>query len=255
MKEEQKELSQKPHRKKKTHRVYAAIVLVLGIAIITLFILLLFYVQRIEITGNRYCSDKEIAEAIQNDRFSVNTLYVMAKYAAGKGELPVCVESMDVRLKNPWTLHVTVTEKELAGYFERNKKRVYFDKDGLVVLHGYAVFEDVPKVEGIKFKNVKLYHKLTCDNTQVFDEIYRTKKELEKNDLSTEKIRYINDRIYVYIGKTCVSLGTDVTSDKVAQIQPILKKLKKKKGTLHLENYSQGNETITFAIGEFPKEN
>ena len=61
--------------------------------------------------------------------------------------------------------------------------------------------------------------------------------------------------MYVYIGKVCISLGTEVTSDKMAQIQPILKKLGKKKGTLHLENYLSGNETITFAIGEFPKEN
>ena len=48
---------------------------------------------------------------------------------------------------------------------------------------------------------------------------------------------------------------SEITSDKMSQIQPILKELGKKKGTLHLENYSSGNETITFAIGEFPKEN
>ena len=48
---------------------------------------------------------------------------------------------------------------------------------------------------------------------------------------------------------------TEVTEEKIAQIPPIMKKLKKKKGTLHLENYSAGNETITFAIGEFPEEN
>ena len=34
-----------------------------------------------------------------------------------------------------------------------------------------------------------------------------------------------------------------------------LEKLEEQEGTLHLENYSAGNETITFAIGEFPKEN
>ena len=58
----------------------------------------------------------------------------------------------------------------------------------------------------------------------------------------------------MYIGKVCVSLGLDVTSEKIAQIKPILKKLEDKEGTLHLENYSGGNDTITFAIDEFPEE-
>ena len=46
----------------------------------------------------------------------------------------------------------------------------------------------------------------------------------------------------------------EVTVEKIAQIKPILEKLEEQEGTLHLENYSAGNETITFAIGEFPKE-
>ena len=78
---------------------------------------------------------------------------------------------------------------------------------------------------------------------------------MKKNEIPIKKILYIGDRMHVYTGRICVSLGTDVTTEKIAQIKPIKKKLKKKKGTLHLENYSIGNETITFAIGEFPKEN
>lgn len=255
MREEQQVIKQKPGKKKKTHRVYAAIVLALGVVIISLAILILFYVQRIEIKGNQYCSDQEIAQAIQNDKYSINTIYIVAKYAMGKGEIPVAVENMEVKMKNPWTISVTVEEKQIIGYFEKNKKRVYFDKEGIVVLHGYAILADVPKIQGVKFKNIKLYHKLKCEDPGVFEKLYQTIQELEKQELSTKKILFSKSRVYVYIGKTCVSLGTDITSEKVAQIQPILKKLKKKKGTLHLENYSAGNETITFAIGEFPKEN
>lgn len=255
MREEQQGIKQKPRKKKKTHRVYAAIVLILGFVIICLAILILFYVQRIEIKGNQYCNDQEIVEAIQDDRYSINTLYIVAKYAMGKGAVPAAVEDMQVKLKNPWTISVEVKEKQIIGYIEKNKKRVYFDKEGMVVLHGYAILADIPLVKGVQFKNIKLYHQLKCENPKVFEKINQTVQEFNKQELYTKKIVFSKNRIYAYIGKTCISLGTEVTTEKVAQIKPILKKLKKKKGTLHLENYSAGNETITFAIGEFPKEN
>jgi len=254
MREEHHENENRPRKKKKSHKIYAAIVLILGIIIICLSVLILFYVQRIEIKGNQYCTDKTIAEAVQNDRFSVNTLYVMGKYAMGKGEIPAGLESMDVKLKNPWTLSVTVKEKQSIGYIEYKKQRVYFDKDGLVLIQGLAIVKDVPLVEGIQFKNIKLHQTMECENPNVFGEISQTTQELKKQELAADRIVYIDERIHVYIGKVCVSLGLDVTSEKIAQVKPILKKLEDKEGTLHLENYSGGNDTITFAIDEFPEE-
>ena len=72
--------------------------------------------------------------------------------------------------------------------------------------------------------------------------------------MSTEKIICKAARIYVFAGKVCISLGNQVTPEKVAQISPILEKLEGKEGTLHLETYSTSQETITFDVGEYPKE-
>lgn len=77
-------------RRKKSHRVYAFFVIVLGLAIIALAVLLLFHVQKIEIKGNEYCADKEILEAVQSDKFSTNSLYVVGKYLLGKGRCTDC---------------------------------------------------------------------------------------------------------------------------------------------------------------------
>ena len=71
-------------RRKKSHRVYAFFVIVLGLAIIVLALLLLFHVQKIEIEGNEYCGDKEIVEAVQNDRFSTNSRFVAVIYCLVK---------------------------------------------------------------------------------------------------------------------------------------------------------------------------
>ena len=65
------------NRKKKSHRIYAFFVLTLGIMIIVLSMLLLFHIQKIEVKGNNYCTDKEIVDLAKNDRFSNNSLYVL----------------------------------------------------------------------------------------------------------------------------------------------------------------------------------
>ncbi|MGN1267259.1 MAG: FtsQ-type POTRA domain-containing protein, partial [Dorea sp.] len=100
-------------KKKKTHRLYAAIVLGLGIAIISLTIVLLFHIQKIEIKGAEYCTEKEIQAIVQNDKLSSNALYVVGKYAIGRGETLPCLESIKVGLKRPWVLKVTIEEKPI----------------------------------------------------------------------------------------------------------------------------------------------
>ena len=97
MGKEKRQKEEKPgKRKKKSHRLYALVVLLLGIAIIALGVLILFYVQKIEISGNEYCTDQEIVDTVQSDKYSINTLYILGKYALGYGEQLPCLESMEV---------------------------------------------------------------------------------------------------------------------------------------------------------------
>lgn len=251
---EQKEEQPRRRRKKKGHRLYALFVIILGLAIIVLALLLLFHVQKVEIEGNEYCTDGEILEAVQNDRFSGNSLYVAGKYLLGKGKKPPCLDSMKVGLKTPWTLRVTVEEKQIVGYVYDGQEYAYFDKEGLVVKKDDIYIEGVPCVEGIEVKEIQLYKPLESENSQIFEEILEASDELKKDDLSTNKIICQDSRIYLYIGKVCVSLGNHVTPEKIAQIAPILEKLEDREGTLHLENYAEGKETVTFDVGEFPEE-
>lgn len=247
---------QKKHRKKKKkHRLYAAIVLTLGIAIIALTILLLFNIQKIEIKGNEYCTDKEVQQVVQSDKLSKNSLYVVVKYAIGRGETLPCFESLKVGLKNPWTLKITVEEKPIVGCLSDDKEHVYFDKEGLVVRQGTTVIEGVPTVEGIDLSNVKLYKKLESGKTKILEEVLEASDEAKKYELSIDKIVCDEGKIYLHIGKICVNLGSNATAEKIAQISPIIEKLGNKAGTLHLENYSAGNGTITFEIAEETEEN
>lgn len=243
-------------KKKKSHRLYAFVVILLGLAILCLGAVLLFNIQRIEVFGNEYCSDRDIIQTVQNDKYSVNSLYVYGKYALGYGEKLPCLEEIKVGFSLPWVLRIEVKEKQIIGFFYSGEQEyAYFDKEGLIVKKDSTYIEGVPYVEGISVGDIKLYEPIKSEKSKIFEEILETSQELKKHNLETEKIVCKNDRIYLYIGQVCVSLGNNVTSEKIAQISPIIEKLEGKAGTLHLENYSPERATITFDKEEIPEEN
>lgn len=241
-------------RKKKGHKLYAFTVLFLGILIILTGAVVLFYVQEIEIDGNDYCTDREILEAVQNDKYSVNSLYVLGKYMLGRGEKPPCLEEMKVGIRLPWVVTVKVKEKPIVGYFyTADNAYAYFDEDGLIVKITESYMEGALYVEGIDTEGLELYMQIEGDDKAVFGEILEASQELKRYDLLMDKIVCREGRIYMYTGDVCISLGQDVTPEKIAQIPPIIGELKEQSGTLHLETYGEGRETITFDIGEFPE--
>lgn len=251
---EKKEIQKKPKKiKKKTHRLYAFVVLVLGAAIIILGILILFYLQKVEVEGNDYCTDRQIVEMVKSDKYSVNTLYVAGKYVLGKGEILPCLKDVSVSLTAPWALKVTVEEKPIVGYVDNKDNYAYFDEEGLVVNESVELIEGLPCIEGIDMENVSLYSVIETDNSEIFEEILETSQEVSKYELSPDKIVCKDGKIYLYIGTVYVNLGNDVSSEQIAQIEPIMEKLDGKEGTLHLENYSESSGTITFDVGEVPE--
>ena len=240
----------RPRRKKKSHKIYAFFVLFLGCVIMIVAVFLLFYVQKITVKGNEYTTEQEIIEAVRNDRYSVNTLYILGKYALGKGEVPPCLQRMKVRMEAPWRLRVTVEEKRIAGYIQNGDKYAYFDKEGLIVFESAALIEGLPYIEGIDVGEIKLYQRLKSDDTRIFEQILEASKEAAKYELSSAKIVCEGDEICLDIGKIRVCLGKNVSAEQMAQVPPILEKLGEREGILHLENYSEMKGTITFEAAE-----
>lgn len=243
----------KKKTKRKSHRLYAFVVLLLAAAILVLSVLVLFYVQQIKVEGNEYCTDQQIVDTVRSDKYSINTLYIAGKYAIGKGKSLPCLESIHVSLSAPWTLKVTVREKPIVGYLENKDNYAYFDKEGMVVSMSPTLIEGLPCIEGVSMKDIKLYSRLETDDSKIFEEILETSQEAVKQKISADRIVCRGDEIYLDIGKIYVNLGNQVSSDQIAQIPPILEKLGGQEGTLHLENYSESSDTVTFDIGEIPQ--
>ena len=64
----------KKKRKKKREGVWSGfLALVLGLAILILAFLLLFHIQKIEVTGNSYTSETEIVNWLKKDKYTSNS--------------------------------------------------------------------------------------------------------------------------------------------------------------------------------------
>lgn len=241
------------HKKKKRHRLYAFTVLTLGIVIVILSIIVFFYVQKIEITGNEYTKDSDIIEIIQKDPASVNTLYILSKYKMNKYDMPECFDSVKISLTAPWAIKVEVKEKPIIGYVYDDDGYVYFDKDGLVVNAGREVYEGVPHLEGFDVKKAELYKPLGVKDKKLFSTALELIEEIKNYELAPNRIVCDNGELYLYFEEVCVAVGNIITSEKIAQIKPIVSNLEGQSGTLHLEFYENESSTVTFNQGEYPE--
>ncbi len=113
-----------------------------------------FKVKNVEVEGNKLYDAKVIEKAVLNDEYSWNSLYVFLKYKfVNTSEVPF-VDTMEISLKDPQTLHIKVYEKGIMGYLYLSSinKNVYFDKDGIVTELSDRVIEDTPQILGIDCK-------------------------------------------------------------------------------------------------------
>ena len=240
---------------KKKHRAYAVIVLVLAAAIVILGVVLLFYIQDVQVEGNTYSDSQEIVNSVKSDKLSSNSIYVTAKYALGKGKKPACLESIRVQMKNPWTIKIKVKEKTIVGCVKSGSDYYYFDPEGLVVRKTAVKDSTVPVVSGMKIKRAELYEKIETSKQTKFEMITEACTDSRKYGIQPEKIEVKENQIYMEFGNVSACLGNQVSDEQIAQIKPILKKLGDKAGILHLETYSENNTPITFEMEEISQEN
>lgn len=240
-------------RKKNSHKLYAFVVLTLGIAIVVMSILLLFHVQVIEISGNEYVSSRDIVADIQKDKYAKNSLYLVGKDVLGKIEFPKAISKAKVRMKTPWKVKITVTEKKMIGYTIVGDEYIYFDEEGRVLEKSVVLREEIPYIKGISVSEATLYEKLPVKEKRLFRNISEALNALKKYKVKPEQIVCEDADITIHIGKVCVQLGSGNMELKISQIPPILKEVKDKEGILDLKHYTESSETISFKEGELPK--
>ncbi|MDR1800844.1 MAG: hypothetical protein LBQ95_03280 [Lachnospiraceae bacterium] len=240
-------------KRRKMEHAYAITVLALGAIILFLIIYLLFFVQRIEVEGNKLVSDDEIISLIRSDKFSGNSLCMVVKYGIGLGKKLPVTEKIRIKMVSPWRIKVVVTEKKLIGYVYSQTAYAYFDKKGKIVYESRELIDGLPSMEGIATQTVELGDTIKPENPEIFDELLNVSELLTDNALTPDRVACTQKEVFLYFGNICVDLGEHVTSDQMAQIQPILSRLEGEEGTLYLQDFDKDTEIIPFKKGEFPQ--
>lgn len=249
-----KEERRKKKKRKNILQVILGILIVLALAVLIIFTV--FKVKNVEVEGNKLYDAKVIEKAVLNDEYSWNSLYVFLKYKfVNTSEVPF-VDTMEISLKDPQTLHIKVYEKGIMGYLYLSSinKNVYFDKDGIVTELSDRVIEDTPQILGIDCKKVVQYEKLPIGSKRL-KQLLTLTQSLKRNDLIPDSITYgvENEPVLTY-GPVKVSMGSlEFLTQKVERLAKIKPQLQGMEGTLHLENWTEETTNIVFDKTESSK--
>lgn len=243
-------------RRKKRRKIglYILLILILLIAAGVFIVMNVFTVENVVVEGNELYSSTQIENMVLNDEYSWNSLYVDLKYRfVDIGEVPF-VDTMEVSLDNPHTVHIKVYEKGMLGYLYINSigQNAYFDKDGFVVETSTEVIDGVPKITGISCEEVVLYEKLQLENSDILRDLLNLTQTLKKYNLLPDEIQYdSNMEPVLYYGTIQVKIGSeDNLSQKVVRLSIILPQLDGLSGTLHLETWTPETTDIIWDRAE-----
>ena len=222
----------------------------LVILISLLYVSQKFKVRTVYVQGNKHYTNEEIKNMVMSGKLGDNSIFLSLKYRNKGVENVPFVEKMDVEIMSPDTIKIYVYEKALAGYVEYLGRNMYFDKDGIIVESSAEKTLGIPQVTGLDFGYVVLYEKLPVENDTVFRLVLNITQVLNKYELATDRIYFDSKyQITLYFGDAKAKIGgDDYLDEKVMKLKTILPELEGKKGTLHMENYSEDMQNITFEL-------
>mgnify|MGYP001853102464 CR=1 FL=1 len=188
-------------KKKKRRKIWPVVfAVILFLIILAAAVVLLFRTRTVKVKGNSYYSENTITTLVQRDKLSVNTLYILLKYDFLEPELPAGIKQLNISLENPWTVRVTVEEKEMAGYVDYDEAYLYFDGDGTAALKTKKQIEGVPYIEGLVFDEgaVELGKTLPVEDDSIFDKIVDASRNLKKYNLTPDRISCAEGDVRLY---------------------------------------------------------
>ena len=238
-------------RKKKRRKISLTVILgvLIVLAIAALIIMKVFRVRNVEVEGNKLYDSKMIEDTVLNDEYSWNSLYVFLKYRFTDPKSIPFVDTMEITLKNPHTLHITVYEKGIVGYIfiPSINENAYFDKDGFVVETSSDVIPDIPMIQGINCDQVVLYEQLPIDG-DTLKELLSLTQTLKKYNLIPDSITYgVDNAPVLTYGSIQVMIGdTTQLTPKIERVSKIMPNLEGLSGVLHMENWTENTTNIVF---------
>ena len=106
---------------------------VLGIGLAGALFVNVFRIRNIQVAGNTRYTKDEIKEMVADDKWMFNTVLLTTFHSkVDMSDIPF-MNSIEFTFVNYNTICVNVNEKKVVGYVEYEGKKVYFDKNGIVL--------------------------------------------------------------------------------------------------------------------------
>lgn len=243
-------IKEKRKKERFVKKLLIGILIFIVLIVIAVFVVInVFVVEHVEIEGNELYEEQLITDTVLNDEYSWNSLYVLLKYSFVDIKDVPFIDTMEVSLLDPQTLHIKVYEKGMLGYLyiAAIGENAYFDKDGFVVETSTRIIENVPKIEGIVCDEVVLYEKLPIDS-QNLRELLTLTMALKRENLEPDSIHFgLEQSPILSYGNTEVWMGSiELLTQKVTRLTQILPNLKGVAGILHMEDWNEEAANIIF---------
>ena len=232
---------------------YKRVVVIASIAVVIIILSTVMSFTMIKTTiideGANYTKD-EIKEMVMDSMLDHNSIYLFLKYRYSEQKKIPFIEYIDVSWVDKNTVKIKVYDKKIIGCTSYMNQFIYFDKDGLVVETSNKRQNTIPYITGLNFEEVKLYKKIKVKDEEIFDVILAVTQQISKYKLDIGEINFDkNYNMTLYSGDITILLGKkEAYDEQLAKLQNMLKEAKKKnlKGTLHMENYVEGQNRIIF---------
>ncbi len=245
---------QRKRKKRRKIGLFIFLIFLLLAAVAVLVVWKVFTVKEVRVEGNKLYSSEQIEELVLNDEYSWNSLYVLAKYNFTQMEAVPFLDTIEVTLDDPHTVHISVYEKGMLGclYIDAIGQYAYFDKDGFVVETSTEEIAGVPKVTGIDCQEVVLYEKLPLEQKGVLENLLNLTQILKKYDLVPQEIHYDESLqpTLTYYGTRVVVGSDEYLTQKVVRMAAIMPELAGLYGTLYLDSWTPETTDIIYKRDE-----
>ncbi len=217
------------------------------ISAVLLFIFFGLKIDTVKVEGTQAYSDEEIRQAVFTRRFSDNELFFeIYRKIYGINKLPL-IEDIEVTYENMHTVLLHVYDKAISGCIRYMGQYVYFDKDGIVLQSTEEKKEGVPVVTGIQFGTFTVGEAFNVKDNSLFAAIMNLSQLIAHYGIEVNRIHVTDGAVALYSGDILVMLGKkEMYDDEMSALSSVLETTKKERlsGTIHMENFREGDKII-----------
>lgn len=226
--------------------VIGVVLTVIGICFIIL--LTCFHIDKIEVTGNHYYTDKQIKEFVLSKGYVDNSLLLMLKNKVRPIKKIPFIAKLDVEYVNAHKITITVYEKAMAGCVGYMNQYVYFDQDGYVLEISGEKLDTIPCITGMSFESMELHEKLPIEDENRFKVILKLTQLINKYHLVIDSIKFTTENEIVMGYKDIrIELGDGSNlEEQMIDLDKMLDGLAGKKGTLDLKDFDSKSGKASF---------